>query len=232
MIFDLMSQEDDIASARQAAGISEQGGAMSVLRRILWRYFLVLWSLVGMAVGLKAVAFGAFVIWIGHPILIGMRLSQLTKRNRVIADSGQHRWYVSMGGVPEQVKILSLKNVLFHSQEEMRSVLISFCRVRFLLYVSAVLIAGLDVSGLWLGSGAAAGPSQWHVAMALATIAFFAWRSVAYYRLLRLGQRQDWHVSTTSVDGCDMYAAYKRCQGKNGDYYVPYLLATFSPQVV
>jgi hypothetical protein len=41
MIFDLISQEADLAYARKVAGISEQGGTLMVFSRVLWRYFFV-----------------------------------------------------------------------------------------------------------------------------------------------------------------------------------------------
>jgi hypothetical protein len=231
MIFDLISQEDDVASARRAAGISDPPGAAKVLKRIFWRYFLVVWCLAGMALGLKALAIGVFLIWFGHPILIGMRLASLTRKNRIISDGGQHRWFVSMGGVNETEKIVSLKNVFFYSAQEMQKELIGFCRLRFLLYTAALLVAGHDLYAQWPGVSAGSGYGMLIVAMALGNVAFFLRRSVIYYRLLTLGQRQNWQVCAASVDQREMFAAYKRCQGKTGDYYVPYLLATFTPQV-
>ena len=169
MIFDLMSQEDDVAAARKAAGISERQGTWKVVQRIVWRYFLVVWCLVGMAIGLKAVAIGAFLIWIWHPVLIGMRLSDLTKKNRAVRDSGQHSWFVSMGGIPDKVKISSLNNVFFYSLEEMQTVLVGFCRVRFLLYATALLVALYDLYDLyvqWQGINAGHHLGQLAVVMA------------------------------------------------------------------
>lgn len=230
MIFDLISQEDDIASARKAAGIIEQPGSAKVIQRIVWRYFLAAWCLVGMAIGLKAAVIGALMIWILHPTLIGMRLSDLTKQNRVVRDSGQHNWFVSIGGISDKVKISSLKNVFFYSKEEMQTVLVSFCRLRFLLYAAALLAAFLDLYVQWQGVSENYS-NLLAVAMVLANIIFFTQRSASYYRLLSLGQRQDWHVGTATIDSHTMFAAYKRYQNKDDDFYVPYLMATFTPQL-
>lgn len=231
MIFDLISQEDDIASAQKAAGISEQGGTVRVLQRVLWRYFLAVWCLLGMTFGLKAMAIGIFLIWLGHPVLISMRLSDLTRQNRIVLDSGQHSWFISIGGIPDREKIISLKNVFFYSLEEMQTVLIGFCRVRFLLYAAALLVALYDLYAQCHGVNAGDHLGQLAVAMGLANVVFFTRRSVAYYRLLTLGQRQDWHVGTVSVNSRHMFAAYNRCQSKGDVFYVPYLLAIFTPQL-
>lgn len=230
MIFDLMSQESDLASARRAAGFSEQDGTGRVLQRIFWRYFLMAWCLAGMALGLKALAIGVFLIWLGHPVLIGMRLSSLVRRNRVVLDSGQHDWFVSMGGVTAKEKIISLKNVFFYSQEVMKSVLTGFCRVRLLLYVTALLVAAYDVHGQW-SLPATDHRVQVTLAMAVANLVFFTYRSITYFRLLVLGQRQTWHVGTVVVDSQTMFAAYTRCRSRDDEFYVPYLLAVFTPQV-
>jgi len=162
--------------------------------------------------------------------LIGMRLADLTKSNRVVRDSGQHDWFVSMGGAG-RVRISSLKNVFFYSCEEMQTVLVSFCRVRFLLYASALLLALYDVAAQLQSSTPNGLLGQLAVLMALANVVFFTQRGVAYYRLLALGQRQTWHVVSTTIDSRPMFAAYKRFQSGDEDFYVPYLLATCTPQV-
>ncbi len=231
MIFDLMSQESDLASARRAAGFSEQEGTGKVLQRLLWRYFLMVWCLAGMALGLKALAIGVFLIWLGHPVLIGMRLSSLVRRNRVVLDSGQHDWFVSMGGITGKEKIISLRNVLFYSQDVMKSVLTGFCRVRLLLYVAALLVAAYDVYGQWSSLGTDHLLVQLTLAMAVVNLVFFTYRSITYLRLLIVGQRQAWHVGTVVVDSRTMFAAYTRCRSRDDEFYVPYLLAVFTPQV-
>lgn len=231
MIFDFIAQEDDISSACRAAGAAETGGSRRMLGRVLWRYFLAVWCLVGMAFGLKAMAIGVFLIWLGHPVLIAMKLSDLARKNRLVSDGARHRWFVSIGGVPQRENIVSLKNVFFRSQDEMRRVLVGFCRVRLLLYVAALLVALHDGHVRLQLLPAGDWTSVALMAMALANAAFFLQRSLLYYRLLRLGQRQAWQVGTARVDSAQVFAAYKPCAGNGRELYVPYLLAILAPQV-
>ena len=234
MIFDFISQEDDLASAYQAAGLRAPGGGRQVLLRVLRRYFFAVWCLAGMALGLKAVAIGFFLIWIGHPVLVAMRLSDLARRERLVSDGGQHDWFVSIGGIRQGERILSLKNAFFYSQAEMRKVLTGFCRWRVLLYLAAAVAAAHDLHGLWQGGEADHDLGRVARLMAGVNAVFFVRRSVAYLRLLALGRRQAWHVGTVSRDERPMYAAYKPCPGSGGEgrFYVPYMLAILTPQLV
>lgn len=229
MIFDFISQDDDIVPAGKADDAVGRYGR--VPWRVLWRYFLAVWCLAGMLCGLKAVAIGVFLIWLGYPVLMSMKLTDLARQKRVVSDGGTHRWFVSIGGVRQQENIVSLKNVFFHSQEDMRRVLLGFCRGRLLLYAAALLVALHDCQSVLQRLQPGDWQSQGILLMALASAMFFLRRSLVYFRLLMLGQRQQWQVGTATIDDRTLFAAYKPCPGNGGEtLYVPYLLAIVTPR--
>lgn len=236
MIFDLMSQESELAVAKRAAGLSGEERAGQALRRVLWRYALVLWCGVALALGSKSVVVGGLLVWYLFPVWVGMRLSTLEHKGRVVQDGGQHSWLVTLGGATAREKIVTLKNAFFHSAEDMKRVLLGFSLVRCVLYVLAVLLAVYDMYAAATGAatelGSIPGMPAWPlISVSLVHLLFYARRGRAYYRLFRLGWRGDWEVGTFSTGEHTLFAAYKPFRDGSDTFHVPYLLAVTTPQL-